>query len=569
MFGFFKKTHIASPVSPINGKVKPVVLLSLDGWGIAPESEGNAISLAQTPNMDSYQTTYPHGELIASGESVGLPANEDGNSEVGHLMMGAGRVMYQSLKRISVSIEDGTFFENPALLSAVENVQKNNSKFHIMGLLSSGNVHSSKEHLYALLDFCKRRAVSNVYLHIFTDGRDSAPNDAINVVAELESRIKDLGLGVIASVAGRYYAMDRDQRWERTQKTYEALVGGVGKTAITIEDAIKQSYADGKTDEFIEPTVIVDQQGKPVGLINDNDTCVFFNFRVDRPRQTTMAFTIPDFENLEAFELGQDIEHGKQDVEVSIGKTFTRSKFLKNLFFVTMTEYQKKLPVSAIAFPPQTAVNNLSEVLSQKGLLQMHLSESEKEKMVTFYFDGLSEKPFPGEDVMIVPSLKVSTYDKKPQMALWDIVSEFESAIAKDKYHFFMVNFANPDMVAHTGNIKATMRACEEVDQAIGVLATQILARDGTLIITADHGNAEELLTYPYTSFFYTSQKGTINTEHSNNPVPFIVIQKSLQGQNRVFRRGSLSDIAPTILGIFKIPVPPEMTGRDLLATGD
>jgi 2,3-bisphosphoglycerate-independent phosphoglycerate mutase len=549
------------------GKLKPVVLVILDGFGVAPASDGNAIHLAKSPNYDRFLTEYPNTQLIAAGESVGLPANEVGNSEVGHLTIGAGRVILQSLKKINSSIEDGSFFENDAFNKAVDHVYKNNSHLHIMGLASTGSVHSSLLHLHALIEFCLRHDMTGVYLHLFTDGRDAPPKTGIKVIEDIETRLKDSGIGTIASVSGRYYAMDRDARWDRIKMTYDAMVLGKGLTASTAVESIRASYDRNETDEFVKPTIIRHPGGNFI-TVNDNDAVIFFNFRIDRPRQLTMAFVMPDFEKIKSIELehvhGQDTTGGDR---VLTGTTFHREKLPKNLYFVTMTQYQKNLPVSNIAFPPETCNNPLPKILSDKGLRQFHLAESEKDRMVRFYMNGLSEKAFPGEDDLIVPSQKVDTYDKKPEMSAYDILKELKKALEKDKYHFIVLNIANPDMVAHSGNIKATIRAIEHVDKVLGEMESAILAKDGTMLITADHGNAEELLTFPMQTYYYTTQIGEFNTDHSNNPVPFVIMNKSLANSGRKMKKGSLSDVAPTVLALMGFSKHPEMQGDNLLET--
>ncbi|KKR11170.1 MAG: 2,3-bisphosphoglycerate-independent phosphoglycerate mutase [Candidatus Woesebacteria bacterium GW2011_GWA1_39_21] len=547
--------------------VKPHVLLILDGFGIAPMSSGNAISAARTPNLTYFRANYPYSKLIAAGESVGLPANEAGNSEVGHLAIGTGRVIYQSLPRINMAIKDGGFFENKAFLQAIIHTRNNNSRLHIMGLASSGNVHSSTAHLMALLELLRRNNVRNACLHLFTDGRDAPPTDAVNVVKKISDYLSEVKVAQIASVSGRYWAMDRDARWDRTKKAYDAIVNGVGVKASDPVSAISSSYQTNITDEFIEPTII-ENNGAPVGVVNDNDAVIFFNFRIDRPRQLTMAFTFSDFEDLKVVEFGYT-PHGKQkhrkDSEKAEGPTFQRGKVPKNLFFVTMTEYQKNLPVSAIAFPPEVIINSFPEMLSKSGYRQFHLTESEKERMVTFYFDGLRDQRYEGEDVVIVSSPNVATYDKKPEMSVFKVVSEFKKAMLKDCYHFIIMNFANPDMVAHTGNLKATIKAIEYVDSAVGSIAAITLKAGGTLYITADHGNAEELLTFPLGTFFYTTSSGVMNTEHSNSPVPFYIIANRFKGEPSILKDGNLSDVAPTIMDLMGVPKPPEMTGKSLI----
>lgn len=547
--------------------IKPHVLLVLDGFGIAPHSQGNAISAARTPNLTYFQENYPYSKLIAAGESVGLPANEAGNSEVGHLIIGVGRILYQSLPKINMSIKDGSFFENKAFHAALSHARNNNSKLHLMGLVGSGSVHSSTDHLMALLEFARRNNFRNIFLHLFTDGRDAPPTDAVNVIKKISEYINEVKIAQIASITGRYWAMDRDARWERTKKAYDAIVNGIGARAADPISAINAYYQTNITDEFIEPTVI-EFNGQPVGTVDDNDAVIFFNFRIDRPRQLTMAFTIANFEELKVVEFGYT-PHGRQkhrkEGEKAEGPTFERSKKPKNLFFVSMTEYQKNLPVSVIAYPPDFVTNSMPEILSKMGLRQFHLAESEKERMVTFYMDGLKDKRFEGEDVLIVSSPNVSTYDKKPEMSVYKIVSEFKKAILKDQYNFMVMNFANPDMVAHTGNIKATISAVEHVDAAVGSIAAMTLKAGGVLYITADHGNAEELLTFPLGTFYYTTSQGSVNTEHSNSPVPFYVIGNQFKGKRDILLDGNLSDVAPTIMDLMGVQKPPEMTGRSLI----
>lgn len=538
-----------------NTGIKPVVLLVLDGWGVAPVSYGNPIEQSKTPVIKELKATYPNGILIASGESVGLPANEVGNTEVGHLTMGAGRVILQDLKRINNSIFNQEFYQNAAFLSAVKHVEAHKSNLHIIGLIGQGNVHSSEEHLLALLQFCKNQSLHNVVLHLFTDGRDSPPKDAIKHINLIEQRMADLGVGKIGSISGRYYAMDRDLRWERTQKAYESIVEGKGLKANSAAEAITAAYGRNETDEFIQPTVIMDAD--KMNLVADNDAVIFYNFRIDRPRQLTLAFILKDMQGIGTNEI--------LSKEFAQKSTFQRNKLLNNLFFVTMTEYQKTIPVSAIAFPPETVSNPLAKVLSDRNMSQMHLAESEKERFVTYYFNGLKEGRYPNEEVIIVSSPKVPTYDKKPEMSVYKLVSEFEKAIGKGKYNFFVMNFANPDMVAHTGNIKATKKALEYTDKAIAKVVKAVLRANGTLIITADHGNAEELITFPTQSFFFTTSQGSVNTDHSNNPVPVIVVKNEYKGKNFQIPQGSLSDISPTILAMMNIEKPVEMTGKNLL----
>lgn len=531
----------------------PVVLVSLDGWGLAPPSKGNAIATARTPNMDSFYKSYPHGQLIASGESVGLPAGEVGNSEVGHLAMGVGRVIYQSLKRINLSIADNSFYDIEAFKNVSKYVIANNSKLHLMGLVSSGNVHASLAHLYALLQLCKKNNVKQVHLHLFTDGRDAPPKEGVEIMRQIEEKISLLGVGHIASISGRYYAMDRDARWERVKMAYDAIVSGVGRQAEDAVSAMEIMYKEGKTDEFVEPTVIR-SQGKAF-TIDDGDGVIFFNFRVDRARELTMALTLPDFEDGGTAKFGYSTDG------------FERTKRPASIFFVSMTEYHKDYPVNAIAFPPQyNFPDSLPEILSKHNLTSLHLAESEKERMVTYYFRGMRSEPFPFEDVVIVPSPHVPTYDKKPEMAAYDILRELKKRLSSGKYSFAVLNFANPDMVAHSGNIEATIKAIEHVDKILGELTSFVLKRNGVILITADHGNAEELLTFPNKTFYYTTDEGDRNTDHSSNPVPIIILANDLRGRAGIALTGTLADIAPTICAIMNLEVPSSMSGKNLLA---
>lgn len=559
---FFPKPKVV--VKP--GKVNPTVLVILDGWGIAPPSDGNAITLADPENYNKYLQLYPHAELLAAGESVGLPAGEVGNTEVGHVNIGAGRIILQDLKRIDKAIEEGAFFENTAFYHALFHAQKNNSKLHLMGIFSSGQVHGSQSHLYALLEFVKRSNFKNLYLHLFTDGRDAPPKEASSLFVKLEEYLKLNKLGQIATVSGRYYSMDRDRRWDRTAKAYDAIVKGVGPTASSSVEAINQSYTKGVTDEFIEPTII-DKNG----LVSDNDAVVFFNYRIDRPRQLTMAFVVSDFAKSSiSWEFDPyAVKYGQKeqsDQGVISREPFQRGTVLKNLYFVTMTQYQTNLPVAEVAFPPEEVIDCLSQVLSKKGIPQMHMAESEKERFVTYYFDGLREERFTGEDVLIVPSPKVSTYDKKPEMSVDELTEEFKRVLNKDYYKFIVMNIANPDMVAHTGKIPETIKGIKAVDIALNQIIESTLACNGTILITGDHGHAEEMITYPTGSFFFTSNKGVANTNHSSNPVPIIVVNKAFAASGKRIASGILGDLAPTILNFMGIEIPPLMTGKNLLS---
>lgn len=544
--------------------IRPILLLSLDGWGIAPQSHGNAVAQAHTPNLDSYPKLFPHTSLIASGETVGLPANEVGNSEVGHLTMGAGRVILQSLKRINASITNGDFYKNTAFKNVINQIRQYHSRLHIIGVVGSGNVHGSVMHLNALIELCNRESLTNVAFHLFTDGRDSAPQEAVNIITQIDGTVRSQNIGRVVSICGRYYAMDRDSRWQRTQKTYEMIVEAKGKRYKSVELAIEDAYKNSLTDEFVPPSQIESENNEYKG-VQDNDGIIMFNFRSDRVRQLSMALSLPNFENPKDFEMQLNFAHGKKDKTAVAGTTFVRGRRPKNLFIVTMTEYLKELPIQGIAFPLTEVEQNLTQIISEHNLKQLSIAESEKETMVTYYFNGLRDRLFPGEDVIVIPSQRVPMYDKKPEMSIQSIVKAFKKNLAKSEYHFFMMNFANPDMVAHTGNLQATIRALEYTDRAVGEVVNEVLKVNGTVFITADHGNAEELLTYPASSYFFTTHSGKMNTDHSNNPVPFYCLKNEWRANARKLANGSLSDVAPTVLGELGIEKPAVMTGVNLL----
>lgn len=540
-----------------------VILTVLDGWGLAAPGPGNAIDQASTLNMDKFWASYPHTQLNASGESVGLPKGEAGNTEVGHLNLGAGRIVYQDLTRINMSIADGSFFKNEALLGAINHANKYNSNLHLMGLIGAGGVHSNIEHIYALIQLCARNNFNRVFLHLFTDGRDSPPTSALTYINLLRGVLKKEKVGQVATIMGRYWAMDRDQRWDRTQKAYLALTKGMGQLVKTPDEAIELSYSQGKTDEFIDPSVISNSQGHPVALVKENDSVIFFNFRIDRPRQLTKAFVSPDF-------VKSDLEWDFDPYAVKYEKThlaqpkvtnklFDRGPRIKNLFFVMMTEYGKPLvdDGAKVAFPKEIVDLPLGRVISEANLRQLRMAESEKERFVTYYFNGQQEVVFPGEEREIIPSPKVPTYDQKPEMSAREITDALLNRLRNaNGYSFVLVNFANADMVGHTGNIGPTAVACQVVDECLGRLANYVLAYNGTLLITGDHGNAEEMIN-PHT--------GEIQTEHTANPVPFIAVSKNLLGSNISLQSGILADVAPTILRLLSMEVPEVMTGRNLL----
>lgn len=539
--------------------VSLVTLIVLDGWGIAPDYSGNAITRAETPNMKRFWASFPHTTLAASQEAVGLPRGEVGNTETGHLNLGAGRIIYQDLVRINMAVADKSFFTNTAFLEAIEHAKQNNSNLHLMGLLSGGAVHSSMGHLFALLQLCKEQNFDRVFLHMFTDGRDSPPNAAEYYLSLVDEATKQQGRGKIASIIGRYWAMDRDMRWDRTEKAYNALTQGVGQFADSTRKAIENSYNKGVTDEFVNPTLIL-ENGKPVALIKENDSVIFINFRIDRPRQLTSAFVVEDFDNLG--EMGFDPYaikyHKKHTAPVLENAVFKRGPLIKNLKFVTMTEYSNVfLPKVLEAFPPIRVQQTLGAVLSNAGLKQLRLAESEKERFVTYYFNGQQEEAFAGEDRIIVPSPHVPTYDQKPEMSAREITDTFLKNVDagnSSKYSFILINFANADMVGHTGSLEAAKIACSTVDEYVGKIVQRVNDLSGITIITADHGNAEQMM----------SSTGEIETEHTANPVPFIVVGKTLS-KLEITTPGILADAAPTVLKLLGIPKPQEMTGRTLI----
>ena len=547
--------------------IKPGVLLVMDGFGLAPPSDGNAIINSKTPNIDYYKANYPVSTLIAAGESVGLPANEAGNSEVGHLTIGAGRVIYQSLPRINMAIKDGSFYENKALNDALKHAKNNNSQLHLMGLVSSGNVHSSTEHLYALLEFCRKSSFANVKLHLFTDGRDAPPTNGINVIEHIQSYLRSVKVASIATISGRYWAMDRDFRWERTAKAYFALTQGTGPCHTTPEEAITDSYNNGKTDEFVNPCTISDESGKPLALINNNDAVIFYNFRIDRPRQLAASFLLENlspttkFWGFDTYRVEFEDKYSKRiDITEPPNQAFKRGTKLSNIYFVMMTDYGKPLTAAGgkVAFPPEELANTLGQVISESGLRQLRVSESEKERFVTFYFNGQRESPLQGEERLIIPSPKVSTYDQKPQMSAVEMTQALLARLQDSvPYSFVLVNFANPDVVGHSGNIDATVKACEVVDECLGKLANYVTTYNGIMLITADHGNAEELINL---------KTNAVDTEHSDNPVPFIPVSKEFLGNSVTLPQGILADVAPTALTLLELPIPSTMTGRNLLS---
>jgi len=521
---------------------KPVVLTICDGWGVAPDSDGNAITRANTPNFDQWIQEYPVMNIISSSTEVGLSWGEMGNSEVGHLNIGAGRVYYQTFPRINKEIAGGEFFENEAFKKAVEHVKKNNSRLHIMGILSPGNVHGSEEHCWKLLEFAKNEKIKDVFVHAFLDGRDVGRDTAKLFVPRLLEKMEETKVGKLASLSGRYFAMDRDNRWDRIEKAYKAVA--LGESESTTDNpikAIEESYKKEVFDEEFVPTVVT-KGGEPVAKVEKGDACIFFNFRPDRARQITKAFVAEDF------------------------KDFKREK-IQDLLFVTMAEYESGLPV-VVAYPPVVIKNCLAEVVSNAGKKQFHIAETEKYAHVTFFLNGTIEDPFPGEDRKIVPSPKVESYDKKPEMSAVEVAQETVKAINSGKYDTIFCNFANADMVAHTGNLEASIKAMEAVDQAMKMVYDAVMAKQGAMLMTADHGNGEELLNL---------RTGDMDKEHSTNPIPFLIMSPKLKGEagpTGVPPKGDLSllppvgmlaDVAPTILKLMKIEQPEDMTGRSLI----
>jgi 2,3-bisphosphoglycerate-independent phosphoglycerate mutase len=509
----------------------PAMLIILDGFGISTSLRGNAVAAARKPNLDRVFREYPHTSLGASGEAVGLPDGQMGNSEVGHLNIGAGRVVYQEYTRISKSVRDGDFFENPALNLAADSALKNGGALHLLGLVSDGGVHSHNTHLYALLEFAKRKGLERVYIHAFLDGRDVPPRSADVYLAELENEIRRIGAGRVVLLSGRYYAMDRDNRWERVRQAYDAMTLGTGIPAADSRIAIEDAYGAGENDEFVKPRNIFAQGEKPV-VIEDGDSVVFFNFRPDRARELTRCFVDPNFEG------------------------FPREKSPASLCFVTMTSYDAEMPNVRVAYPPQTLENTLGEYLSALGLSQLRIAETEKYAHVTFFFNGGVEKPNAGEDRALIDSPKVATYDLQPEMSAYAVTDEVVLRIESGKYDLIVLNFANCDMVGHTGVMDAATKAVEAVDACVGRILNPALSRNIRILLTADHGNAEHM----------TDDDGTPFTAHTTNPVPLALIAKDAPA---LLSGGRLCDLAPTLLDMMGLPQPSEMTGRSLIDKSD
>ncbi len=508
---------------------KPVVLMVLDGYGLNEKAEGNAIAMAKTPVMDRLMKECPFAKGNASGLAVGLPDGQMGNSEVGHMNIGAGRIIYQDLTRITKSIEDGDFFENKALLAAMDNCKKNDSDLHLWGLLSDGGVHSHITHLYGLLEMAKKQGLTKVFVHAFLDGRDTPPASGKDYVKQLEDKMAGIGVGKIASLSGRYYAMDRDNNWDRVEKAYLSLTKGEGVQAKDAVQAMADSYAGDVTDEFVLPTVITDEAGKPLSLVKPNDSVIFFNFRPDRAREITRAFCDDAFQGFE--------------------------RPLLPLTYVCFKDYDETIPNKIIAFEKESIKNTFGEYLAKCGKKQLRLAETEKYAHVTFFFNGGVEEPNVDEARLLVNSPKeVATYDLKPEMSAPEVGVDLVEAIRSDKYDVIVINFANPDMVGHTGVISAAVAAVERVDTLIGEAVAAIEEVDGVMFICADHGNAEKMIDY---------ETGKPHTAHTTNPVPFILVNADPSMKLR--EGGCLADIAPTLLEIMELPQPAEMTGKSLI----
>jgi 2,3-bisphosphoglycerate-independent phosphoglycerate mutase len=506
---------------------KPVALIILDGFGLRSETHGNAVAQAKKPNYDRYWSTYPHTTLTACGEAVGLPEGQMGNSEVGHLNIGAGRIVYQDLTRISKSIRDKDFFENKTLLGAVHHARDNGKKLHLYGLLSDGGVHSHIEHLLALLDLAKQEGLEEVYVHAFLDGRDVSPDSAIGYLERVQAHIASYGVGKIATVQGRYYAMDRDKRWERTEKSYRAMVYGEGPSYTDPIKAVTESYEKSVFDEFVMPTVIVDDAGKPLGLVESEDAVIFFNFRPDRAIQLSQVFTNSDF---------QGFDRGP--------------KFPMDLYFVCLTLFSETVG-GYVAYSPKNLDNTLGEVLVQNNLKQLRIAETEKYPHVTFFFSGGRDAELPGETRILIPSPKVATYDLKPEMSAYEVAAAAVKEIEAERQDAIILNFANPDMVGHSGLLEPTIKAIEATDECLGQVVEAILAKGGVVCITADHGNAD----------LVRDDNDRPFTAHTTNPVPFIVTSKNVTLRDG----GILADIAPTLLRLLQLGQPEEMTGRSII----
>ncbi len=534
---------------------KPVMLLIMDGFGIAPEGPGNAVTSADTPNLDRLWAECPHGQLLASGRAVGLPEGQMGNSEVGHTNMGAGRVVWQELSKITNEIETGEFFENQVLCGLLDRLAEKQKEFravrgdstdgrpaalHLMGLLSDGGVHSHNTHLYALLELAKRKGIRNVYVHCILDGRDVPPSCAEKYIAELQEKMQEIGVGEIATISGRFYSMDRDKRWDRIEEAYRIYTEAHGRSAETPEALLAKAREAGETDEFVKPGIVAHCKEcscklpycqKKDHLVQSGDSLVFFNFRPDRAREITRTFVDPDFDG------------------------FARKVVLQDLSYVCFTQYDATIPNVEVAFPPQSLKNTLGEYVSSRGLRQLRIAETEKYAHVTFFFNGGIEEPYPGEDRILVPSPKVATYDLQPEMSAPEVTEKVLEQIRAGSQDLIIMNLANCDMVGHTGVFDAAVKAVETVDLCVGKIARAISEAGGKLLITADHGNADEML----------DADGNVVTSHSTNPVPLIYLDGAKDAA-QTLKNGALCDLAPTLLQLMGLPVPEEMEGKSLLA---
>ena len=505
----------------------PVALIILDGLGCRSEQKGNAVFHAKKPNFDRYWAEFPHSHLTASGEAVGLPEGQMGNSEVGHMNIGAGRIVYQSLTRVNVAIREGEFAQNQTFLDAINHAKEKGTSLHLMGLLSDGGVHSHIEHMYALLKLAADQGVEKVYVHGFLDGRDVGQQTALGFIQATEAKMKEVGAGQLATVSGRYYSMDRDKRWERVEKSYRSMVYGEGPAYTSAEDVVKDSYANGIYDEFILPSVITNEDGTPVATIQDDDAVIFYNFRPDRAIQLASVFTNNDYRS---FDRGEN--------------------YPKNLHFVCLTHFSETVK-GYVAFKPTNLDNTLGEVLSQNGLKQLRIAETEKYPHVTFFMSGGREAEFPGEERILIASPKVATYDLQPEMSAYEVTEALVDQIENDRFDAIILNFANPDMVGHSGMLEPTVKAIETVDECLGKVVDLILSKGGAAIITADHGNADEVVTL----------EGNPMTAHTTNPVPVIVTKNGVTLRDG----GILGDLAPTMLELLGLKQPVEMTGKSII----
>ncbi|SIS71153.1 2,3-bisphosphoglycerate-independent phosphoglycerate mutase [Salimicrobium salexigens] len=502
-------------------------LIILDGYGLRDEEYGNAVKAANTPNFDRYWSRFPHSQLTACGEAVGLPEGQMGNSEVGHLNIGAGRVVYQSLTRINMAIREGDFFENETLLGAVRHAKDNGKSLHVFGLLSDGGIHSHNSHILAIIELAAKEGLEDVYLHAFLDGRDVGPQSAKQYLKDTEDKLKELGTGKIATVSGRYYAMDRDKRWDRVKKAYDAIAHGEGKQAADTLEAVEKSYEEDIHDEFVLPIVMTDENGTPIAQVESEDSIVYANFRPDRAIQLSQAFANDDFEY------------------------FDRGDAPKDIYFVSMTEYSETVDTDKVIFPPNELKNTIGEVLANNNMTQLRIAETEKYPHVTFFMSGGREEEFEGEDRILINSPDVATYDMKPEMSAYEVTDALLKDLDEEKHNAIILNFANPDMVGHSGKLEPTVKAIEAVDECLGKIVDKIIDKGGSAIITADHGNSDEV----------TTTEGDPMTAHTKNPVPVIVTKEGAE----LTEDGILGDLAPTLLDLLNVEKPEDMTGNSII----